>query len=206
METDFWNNFWMVIVGILSLATSIVAIYLAYKANKQVEKQIVLSNKQLLFEKRVDVFNILRTMNVTCFTSFKGEDELSVGNLGFILRRFTRNEYFEDIYKLSSLEVGNETLEDIDIQKKYLEVLKKIILLNDITLLIFEDNSYLEMVSNFILAYHDFLTEVYDYYRSNKSPRDLDKVKNQFQVLKNKYKIMDDSRALVLLMKSIKLF
>ena len=205
METDFWNNFWMVIVGILSLATSIVAIYLAYKANKQVEKQIVLSNKQLLFEKRVDVFNIIRAMNVTCSISFKGGDELSVGNLGFILRRFTRNEYFEDIYKLASIEEGNESLEDIDIQKKYLEVLKKIILLNDITLLIFED-SYLEMVSNFILAYHDFLTEVYDYYKSNKSSRDMDKVQDQFQVLKNKYTIMDDSRALVLLMKSIKLF
>ena len=145
-------------------------------------------------------------MNATCFTSFKGGDEVSVGNLDFILRRFIRNEYFEDTYKLSSIEVGNETLEDIDIQKKYLEVLKKILLLNDITLIIFEDNSYLEMVSNFILAYQDFLTEVYDYYMSNKSPRDLDKVKNKFQVLKNKYKIMDDSRALVLLMQSIKLF
>ena len=27
--TDFWNNFWMVIVGLLSLSTSIAAIYLA---------------------------------------------------------------------------------------------------------------------------------------------------------------------------------
>ncbi|KST95928.1 hypothetical protein LKF67_0105 [Lactococcus lactis subsp. lactis] len=206
METDFWNNFWMVIVGILSLTTSIVAIVLAYKANKQVEKQIVLSNKQLLFEKRVDVFNILRAMNVTCSISFKGEDELSMENLGFLLRRFTRNEYFEDIYKLAYVEVGNESLSDIDLRKKYLEVLKKIILLSDITLLIFEENPYLEMVSNFVMAYHDFLTEIYDYYSSNKSSRDLKKVQDGFQVLKNKYNIMDDSRALVILRDSIKLF
>lgn len=59
MKTDFWNNFWMVIVGLLSLLTSIVAIYFAYRANKQVEKQIVLSNKQSLLDLRVECYKCI---------------------------------------------------------------------------------------------------------------------------------------------------
>lgn len=56
METDFWNNVWMVVVGILSLITSIVAIRIANRANKQVEKQIVLSNKQSLLDVRIECY------------------------------------------------------------------------------------------------------------------------------------------------------
>lgn len=66
MVTDFWNNFWMVIVGLLSLLTSIVAIYFAYRANEQVEKQIEINNKQFLFKNR---FEILKSCN-TLINSF----------------------------------------------------------------------------------------------------------------------------------------
>ncbi|WP_270249601.1 hypothetical protein [Lactococcus lactis] len=59
MVTDFWNNFWMVVVGSLSLSTSIVAIKIANKANKQVEKQIVLSNKQSLLDLRVECYKCI---------------------------------------------------------------------------------------------------------------------------------------------------
>lgn len=57
--TDFWNNFWMVVVSSLSLSTSIVAIKIANKANKQVEKQIVLSNKQSLLDVRIECYKCI---------------------------------------------------------------------------------------------------------------------------------------------------
>ena len=69
METDYWNNFWMVIVGILSLTTSIVAIYLAFRANKQTEKQMEISNKQLVFERRLKTYKLLVEL-LYSFSSF----------------------------------------------------------------------------------------------------------------------------------------
>lgn len=52
METDFWNNFWMVVVGSLSLDTSIVAIVLAFRANKQTKKQIKISSNSIYLMKK----------------------------------------------------------------------------------------------------------------------------------------------------------
>ncbi|WP_270337938.1 hypothetical protein [Lactococcus lactis] len=52
METDFWNNFWMVVVGSLSLGTSIVAIVLAFRANKQTKKQIKISSNSIYLMKK----------------------------------------------------------------------------------------------------------------------------------------------------------
>lgn len=117
METDFWNNFWMVVVGLLSLATSIVAIYLAYNANRQVEKQIVLSNKQLLFEKRIDAYTVVNRMNFICSITLKRKKELTSEDVPDILRDLSRNDYFEGIDSIASIEVGNESLEDIQMKK-----------------------------------------------------------------------------------------
>ncbi len=206
METDFWNNFWMVVVGLLSLATSIVAIYLAYNANRQVEKQIVLSNKQLLFEKRIDVYAVVKRMNIFCSITLERKKELTSEDVPILLGDLSIDDFFEEIDSIASIEVGNESLEDIQVKIKYNEGLKKILVLTDTLLLIFDDDKDLNNVSRFILAYHDVLSEIYEYYNAKKSLIALNEVQYHMHKLKNRFDNMEDSHSLEHLKKSIKLF
>lgn len=202
METDFWNNFWMVIVGILSLGTSIVAIYLAYKANKQVEKQIELSNKQFLFEKRIEVYNVIDEIEIACSTTLNSKNKLTTENIDNLLRSITLIEYFEQIDNITSIEVGAESLEDIHLLEKYIDVLKKLTLISDTLIMVFYETEHLVVVSRFIIAYHNLLREIYEYYRTDTS---LNEVQNQLHNLEKTLNKMKDSDSLGKLRKSIKL-
>ena len=203
MVTDFWNNFWMVIVGLLSLSTSIAAIYLAYTANKQVEKQMELSNKQLLFEKRIEVYNVVDEIEIICSITLNSKNKLTTENIGVLLRDLTGNEYFEEIYNITSIEVGAESLEDIHLLEKYLRVIKKLLLLSDMLTMIFGETDYIVAVSRYINAYHILLSGIYEYYRTTTS---LKEVQNRLHNLENSYNKMNDSDSLGKLWKSIQLF
>lgn len=193
----------MVIVGILSLGTSIVAIYLAYKANKQVEKQMELSNKQLLFEKRMEVYNVIDEIEIACSVTLNSKNKLTTENIDNFIRNITVNEYFEKINNITSIEVGTESLEDIHLLEQYIDVLKKLTLIGDTLLMVFNETEYLVVVSRFIIAYHNLLKGIYDYYRTQTS---LNEVQNQLYNLENSHNKMKDSDSLEKLRKSIKLF
>ncbi|WP_434717592.1 hypothetical protein [Lactococcus lactis] len=203
MKTDFWNNFWMVIVGILSLGTSIVAIYLAYKANKQVEKQMELSNKQLLFEKRIEVYNVIDEIEIACSVKLNSKNKLTTENIDEFLIGITVDEYFEKINNITSIEVGAQSLEDTHFLEKYLDALKKITLISETLFMVFDETEYLVVVSSFFIEYINLLRGIYEYYRTDTS---LNEVQNQLNNLENIYNKMNDSDSLEKLRKSIKLF
>lgn len=78
-------------------------------ANKQVEKQMELSNKQLLFEKRIEVYNVVDEIEIICSITLNSKNKLTTENIGVLLRDLTGNEYFEEIYNITSIEVGAES-------------------------------------------------------------------------------------------------
>lgn len=97
METDFWNNVWMVVVGILSLITSIVAIKIANRANKQVEKQIEISNKQFVFERRLKAYKLLTELLESFSQFIKIEDftsEIDKNIIDLQINSLINNNYF----------------------------------------------------------------------------------------------------------------
>ncbi|ATY87897.1 hypothetical protein [Lactococcus lactis] len=110
MVTDTWNNVWMVVVGFLSLVTSIVAIIIANRANKQIEKQIELNNKQFLFKKR---FELLKACHI--LTNSFGRYQIGIGkdddySTMLVINNLvclTDNEIIEVKLDLLS-EIGNE--------------------------------------------------------------------------------------------------
>nr|DAZ58538.1 MAG TPA: hypothetical protein [Caudoviricetes sp.] len=65
MNMDFWNNFWTASGVIFSFIISAVAVVISLKSYKQTEKQIELSNKQQLFEKRLRAYLEIEKMSMT---------------------------------------------------------------------------------------------------------------------------------------------
>lgn len=208
MVTDFWNNFWMVIVGLLSLLTSIVAIYFAYRANKQVENQIEINNKQFLFKNR---FEILKSCN-TLINSFahyqieidkdKKENETKYGSLlleNNKLTKLTDNEV---------IGVKNDMLNCIEEKNtnKQLEKLFRIPKeLSKELSFVFENNK-IGPLQIFLCNYTDFLLQV-SFYKTNTSQKNIDKIENEnYKMLYESWEKIQETAIITILEKDTKIF
>ncbi len=80
MNMDFWNNFWTASGVIFSFIISAVAVVISLKSYKQTEKQIELSNKQQLFEKRLRAYLEIEKMSMT-YKKFNGQGVLLIPRL-----------------------------------------------------------------------------------------------------------------------------
>lgn len=206
MSMDFWNNFWTALGVITSTGISVIAIILSIKANRQTEKQIEISNKQQLFEKRIAAYRDMVTLDISCSNLFSYHNRVTPHNMSEILRSVTRNEYFCKIYQVSSLKNGPEKPEDVEILRKYIQVLKKLLFFNDTMYFLFKDEKVVNIISDFILAYHDLLSEIYDYYVENMSNERLVIINQRKDDLQNKYMLMKELKILLELRNSINLF
>lgn len=206
MSMDFWNNFWTALGVIASTGISVIAIILSIKANRQTEKQIEISNKQQLFEKRIAAYRDMITLDISCSNLLSYQNKVTSHNVSEILRSITSNEYFCKIYQVSSLKNGPEQPEDIEILRKYLQILKKMLLFNDMIYFLFKDGKAVNTISDFIIAYHDLLSEIYGYYVENMSSERLVIINQRKDDLQNKYRIMKELQILLELRNSINLF
>ncbi|USI66446.1 hypothetical protein LMK05_04005 [Lactococcus petauri] len=206
MSMDFWNNFWTALGVIASTGISVIAIILSIKANRQTEKQIEISNKQQLFEKRIAAYRDMVTLDVSCSNLLSYQNKVTSHNISEILRSITRNEYFCKIYQVSSLKNGPENPEEVEILRKYIQILKKMIFFNDTIYFLFKDEKTVSIISDFIFAYHDLLSEIYDYYMESMPNERLVIINQRKDDLQNKYMIMKELKILLELRNSINLF
>lgn len=206
MSMDFWNNFWTALGVIASTGISVIAIILSIKANRQTEKQIEISNKQQLFEKRIAAYRDMVTLDVSCSNLLSYQNRVTSHNVSEFLLSITRNEYFCKIYQVSSLKNGPESPEDVETLRKYIQILKKMLFFNDMMYFLFKDEKTVNIISDFIFAYHDLLSAIYDYYMENMSNERLVIINQRKDDLQNKYMIMNDLEILSELRNSINLF
>lgn len=208
METDFWNNFWMVIVGLLSLLTSIFAICFAYRANKQVEKQIEINNKQFLFKKRFELLKACHTL-INSFAHYqieidkdKKENETKYGSLlleNNKLTKLTDNEV---------IGIKNDMLNSIE-EKNMNKRLEKTFRIPEnlsAELSFVFENDKIGLLQIFLCNYTHFLLQA-SFYKTNTSLKNIDKIEKQdYKKLYESWKKVQNSGILTSLEKETKIF
>lgn len=208
MATDFWNNFWMVIVGLLSLLTSIVAIYFAYRANKQVENQIEINNKQFLFKNRFEILKSCRTLT-NSFALYqieidkdKMENESKYGSLlleNNKLTRLTDNEV---------IGVKNDMLNSIEEKNtnKQLEKLFRIPENLSAELSFVFESDKIGPLQIFLHNYTYFLLQV-SFYKTNTSLKNIYEIENEdYKMLYESWEKVQGTAIITILEKDTKIF
>lgn len=201
METDFWNNFWMVIVGLLSLLTSIFAIYFAYRANKQVEKQIEINNKQFLYKKRFELLKACRILTDSFGRYQIGigkDDDYSTMIVIDNLVGLTDNEIIELKLNLLS-EIGKENKEK-QLEKRF-RIPKE---LSEELSYVFENNK-IGPLQIFLQNYSSFLISV-SFYKKGMLLGDIGEVKTNFNELYESWEKVQEIAILTSLEKETKIF
>ncbi|NHI72481.1 hypothetical protein ET004_09730 [Lactococcus petauri] len=169
METDFWNNFWTALGVFSSLGVSSVAIWISLKSYKQTKKQIELSNKQQLFEKRLRTYLEIEKMAMT----YKKFNEYSF----YISNINNEMEAMATIVVVYPCSVGAQfNLTYTDIEKvDFDEVRRKI---RELELVSKEFNflfsNKLMALEKFMNKYVTFLSKVVDYQESVIFIKDID--------------------------------
>lgn len=171
MSMDFWNNFWTALGVIASTGISGIAIVLSIKANKQTEKQIELSNKHHLFEKRINIYwEISSLMNVCVkISDFSEIDLIKEVDIDKLLETLTNVDSFSHIYDLQSIKVDKKTGDEIKVLQDYLYDMKKLLIIVKKMMFLFEEGEVTDVVSKFIFSYQDLLETIFDKYQSRNS-------------------------------------
>lgn len=200
------------ITDIISAGVSIVAIGFSFLAMWQTKKQIELSNKQQLFEKRLISFNNLVSLEQTCRYSIKEikhiMDSKNIEELLLILTigDFFDNYHIELITSNDSEKNAELILNKIEGKKKLLEIVKKLGYLSNELNFLFEEGEELKSGTDFIAAYQSILTEILSYYHTQKDERGIEIIQQKFSILNDVYQRMLDLKVEEKLKKSIKLF
>lgn len=208
MQTDFWNNFWTVILGFFSLATSIVAICIANRANKQVENQIEINNKQFLFNKRFEILKSCRTL-INSFAIYqieidkdKMENEEKYGSL------LLENDNLTKLTDNEVIGINNDLLNSIE-GKNTNKRLKKIFRIPEnlsAELSFVFENDKIGLLQIFLCNYTHFLLQV-SFYKTNTSLEDIDKIEKQdYKKLYESWEKVQEAGIITLLEKDTKIF
>ncbi|MCT1191004.1 hypothetical protein EFL98_00325 [Lactococcus lactis] len=208
METDTWNNFWTAIVGFSSLLTSIIAIRIANRANKQVENQIEINNKQFLFKNRFEILKSCHTL-IYSFAHYqieidkdKKENETKYGSLlleNNKLAKLTDNEV---------IGIKNDMLNSIEEKNtnKRLEKTFRIPENLSAELSFVYENDKIGLLQIFLCNYTHFLLQV-SFYKTNTSLKNIDKIENQdYKKLYESWEKVQEAGIITLLEKDTKIF
>lgn len=208
METDFWNNFWTVIVGFFSLATSIVAICIANRANKQVENQIEINNKQFLFNKRFEILKSCRTL-INSFAIYqieidkdKMENEEKYGSL------LLENDNLTKLTDNEVIGINNNLLNSIDEKNtnKQLQKLFRIPANLSAELSYVFESDKIGPLQKFLSNYTHFLLQV-SFYKTNTSSKDIDGIENEeYEMLCKSWEEVQNLSSITILENDTKIF
>lgn len=189
-----------------SMVGTVVALFTSAYAILQTKKQIELSNKQLLFEKRVKVFYDLISLKDLCiYTLDRNKNNSLMNNVDELFKCLTLNNFFEDIPSVTVINKDEESLEKIRGLGNLLTNIKKIGLLDKELTFLFKKQEELNSISEFLDVYQDLLYELLRYY-DNIQKRDLEIIKLKFSELEDKFQKLEDLSVEKKLRDSIKLF
>lgn len=205
-----WNG--IKITDIISASVSLVATGFSFWAIWQTKKQIELSNKQQLFEKRLRSLNNLVSLEQTCRYSLKEINHiLDSKNIEELLLFLTIGDFFDNFH--IELITSNDNEKNAEMisnkikgKKKLLESVKKLGYLSYELNFLFEEGEEIKSGTDFIDAYESILTEILTYYHIPNNDREVEKIQQKFSILNNAYQRMVDLKVEEKLKKSIKLF
>lgn len=190
----------------ISMVGTVVALFTSACAILQTKKQIELSNKQLLFEKRVKVFYDLISLKDSCiYTLDRNKNNSLMNNVDELFKYLTLNNFFEDLPSVTVINKDEESLEKIRGLGNLLTNIKKIGLLDKELSFLFKKQEELNSISEFLDVYQDLLYELLRYY-DNIQKRDLEIIKLKFSELEDKFQKLEDLSVEKKLRDSIKLF
>ena len=194
---------WEIVKVVSELALSIVAIIISIIANKQTKKQIVLSNKQQLFDRRLEKYYIIEALissfylsRIMCDKESDLEDYPQI-----ILKDLLNNEYLEDAMWVTDKPQEEATSEIIEHKKRWLSMISE-------EILIIFDNEEAKVMSQFVNQFGTviFYLNSYNYWnsyldeeekqnaekeRAYKHYQLLDRLAGQIEDEGTEYKILD---------------
>ncbi|MGF2005753.1 hypothetical protein [Lactococcus lactis] len=208
MVTDTWNNFWTVIVGFFSLFTSIVAIHIANRANKQVENQIEINNKQFLFKNRFEILKSCHTL-INSFAHYQIEiDKDKKENETKYRSLLLENNKLTKLTDNEVIGIKNDMLNSIEEKNtnKRLEKLFRIPENLSAELSFVFESDKIAPLQIFLHNYTYFLLQV-SFYKTNTSLKNIDEIENEdYKMLYESWKKVQGAAIITILEKDTKIF
>ena len=194
---------WEIVKVVSELALSIVAIIISIIAIRQTKKQIVLSNKQQLFDRRLEKYYIIEALISSFYLSrIMCDKESDLEDYPqFILKDLLNNEYLEDAMWVTDKPQEEATSEIMEHKKRWLSMISE-------EILIIFDNEEAKVMSQFVNQFGTviFYLNSYNYWnsyldeeekqnaekeRAYKHYQLLDRLAGQIEDEGTEYKILD---------------